>query len=77
MDHVTVIHHHPWARRGLEQALIASGGFAVTVCASAAVGITAVRERPRTNVLVAYALPALDDLSAACGSGDTRTCRSR
>ncbi|RSS37664.1 response regulator transcription factor [Streptomyces sp. WAC08241] len=62
MDHVTVIHHHPWARRGLEQALIASGGFAVTVCASAAAGITAVRERPRTNVLVAYALPALDDL---------------
>ncbi|MER6390564.1 DNA-binding response regulator [Streptomyces sp. NPDC059382] len=62
MDHVTVIHHHPWIRRGLEQALSETGGFAVTVCSSAGAGIAAVCERPRTSVLAAHALPGLDEL---------------
>ncbi|MEU7007245.1 response regulator transcription factor [Streptomyces sp. NPDC046332] len=60
MDHVTLIHHHPWIRRGLEQALTETGEFTVTVCSSAEAGTAAVRDRPRTSVLAADQLPGLD-----------------
>ncbi|MFD0368425.1 MULTISPECIES: response regulator transcription factor [unclassified Streptomyces] len=72
MDHVTVIHHHPWIRRGLEQALTEKGEFAVTMCSSAEAGIAAVRDRPRTSVLAAAGLPELDRLLTVLGGRELR-----
>ncbi|MFE9562277.1 LuxR C-terminal-related transcriptional regulator [Streptomyces sp. NPDC006487] len=71
MDHVTVIHHHPWIRRGLEQALTETE-FAVSVCSSAEAGIAAVHDRPRTSVLAADGLPGLDRLLTAMGGRELR-----
>ncbi|MFF3323465.1 LuxR C-terminal-related transcriptional regulator [Streptomyces sp. NPDC002889] len=72
MAHVTVIHHHPWIRRGLEEALAEAGEFSVTVCSTVEAGIAAVRGRHRTSVLAAHELPSLDQLLSAFREAELR-----